>query len=67
MSKKVYALIDALIGAVATASVALVTFFEPLHASAINGSIELITTAVISALGLFLDKTDKKTEDKLEK
>lgn len=67
MSKKVYALIDALIGAVATASVALVTYFEPSHASAINGSIELITTAVISALGLFLDKTDKKTEDKLEK
>ena len=62
MSKKVYVLIDALIGAAATASVALVTYFEPSHASAINGSIELITTAVISALGLFLDKTDNKLE-----
>lgn len=62
MSKKVYVLIDALIGAAATASVALVTYFEPAHASAINGSIELITTAVISALGLFLDKTEKIEE-----
>lgn len=62
MSKKVYILIDALIGAAATASVALVTYFEPTHASAINGSIELITSAVISALGLFLEKPETKLE-----
>lgn len=56
MSKKLYILLDSIIGALATSSVALVTYFDPSYASAINGSIELISVAVISALGLFTKK-----------
>lgn len=60
MNKKVYALIGGLTTAVAGAAIALVTYFEPAAASAINAAIEVAAGAVMTICGLFASGTDKK-------
>jgi len=62
MSKKVYNLIVGIIGGVSTIAIALVTFFNPAYAVAINAAIGIADTAAIEIVGLFVDpnKTSKK-------
>lgn len=64
MSKKVYNLVVALIGAAGTAAVALVTYFNPAYASAINAAIGIGTTAAIEIVGLFVDPNKNKIANK---
>lgn len=57
MNNKLYVLISSLVGTVATAATAIVTYIEPTHAVAIVGSIGIASTAIIEILALF--KEDK--------
>lgn len=59
MTKKVYNLIVGITGAVATAAIALVTYFDPAHSVAINTGIGIAETAVIEIVSLFVEKSDK--------
>lgn len=64
MSKKLYILISTLIGLAVAASEALVTYFEPAHAAAINGTVSAIGTCAVTICGLWTANTVQK---KLEK
>ena len=54
MSRKVFNLVSALIGAAQAASIALVTYFNPEHSVAINSSIVIISTVVIEICSQFV-------------
>lgn len=57
MTNKLFVLISSLVGTVATAATAIVTYIEPTHAVAIVGSVGIASTAIIEILALF--KEDK--------
>lgn len=61
MSKKLYILISTLIGLAVAASEALVTYFEPAHAAAINGTVSAIGTCAVTICGLWTVNTVQKT------
>ena len=54
MSKKVYNLIVGIVGGCSTIAVAIVTFFNPAYAVAINASIGIACTAAIEVVGQFV-------------
>jgi hypothetical protein len=54
MTKKTYNLIVGVAGGLSTIAVAVVTFFSPVYAVAINASIGIGTTAVIEIAGQFV-------------
>ena len=54
MNKKLEVLLCTLVGAVASASIGLVTYFNPGNAEAINSSISVAEAAIITILGNFV-------------
>lgn len=54
MSKKTFALISGIVGALQTAGVAIVTYTSPEFATAINSAIVIVGAAVIEACNLFI-------------
>ena len=54
MSKKTFQLISGIVGGVQAIAVAVVTYTSPEHATAINGAIVIIGTAVIEACSQFV-------------
>ena len=60
MSKKVFALISGIVGALQTAGVAIVTYTSPENATAINSAIVVAGTAIIEACNFFVADTEKK-------
>ena len=54
MSRKVFNLVSALIGAAQTASIILVTYFSPKYSVAINFSIIIVNTAAIEICSQFV-------------
>jgi len=54
MSKKTFQLVSAIIGGVQAIAVAVVTYTAPEYATAINGAIVVIGTAVIEACSQFV-------------
>jgi len=54
MKKKTYNLIVGIVGGVSTIAVALVTFFNPTYAVAINASIGIASTATVEICGQFV-------------
>lgn len=54
MSKKTFKLISAIVGGVEAIAVALVTYFEPSGATAINASIVIAGTAIIEICSQFV-------------
>jgi hypothetical protein len=56
MSRKVYNLVTGIIGGVEVIAIALVTFFNPAYAVAINASIGIVGTAAIEVCGQFVEK-----------
>lgn len=54
MSKKVFALVSGIVGALQTAGVAVVTYTTPENATAINSAIVIAGTAVIEICNLFI-------------
>jgi hypothetical protein len=54
MSKKTFQLVSAIVGGVQAIAVAVVTYTSPEYATAINGSIVVIGTAVIEACAQFV-------------
>ena len=60
MSKKLEVLLCTLVGAVASASIGLVTYFNPGPAEAINSSISIAEAAIISILGNFVINNQTK-------
>ena len=54
ISRKVFNLVSALIGATQTASIALVTYFSPEHSVSINSSIVIVDIAAIEVCSQFV-------------
>lgn len=54
MNKKTYNLVIGILGGVGTIAIALVTFFDPTYATAINTSIGIGTTAVVEICSQFV-------------
>ena len=54
MSKKTFQLVSAIVGGVQAIAVAVVTYTSPEYATAINGAIVVIGTAVIEACSQFV-------------
>lgn len=54
MSKKVFALVSGIVGALQTACVAVVTYANPEHVVAINSAIVIAGAAVIEICNLFV-------------
>lgn len=54
MNKKLYNLIVGIVGGVSTIAVAMVTFFNPAYAVAINASIGIASTAAIEICAQFV-------------
>lgn len=54
MSKKTFQLVSAIVGGVQAIAVAIVTYMSPEYATAINGAIVVIGTAVIEACAQFV-------------
>ena len=54
MSKKTFQLISGIVGGVQAIAVAVVTYTAPEYATAINGAIDVIGTAVIEACSQFV-------------
>jgi hypothetical protein len=54
MSKKVYNLVVGVVGGISTIAVAVVTFFNPAYAVAINASIGIGCTAIIEICNQFV-------------
>ena len=54
MSKKMFALVSGIVGALQTAGVAIVTYTAPESATAINSAIVIVGTAIIEACNLFV-------------
>ena len=62
MSNKLFILISSIIGTVSAASIAIITYFDPAYAGAINSSINIAAEAAITILGLFKINETKKLE-----
>lgn len=60
MSKRLEVLLCTLVGAVASASIGLVTYFNPSTAEAINSSISVAEAAIITILGNFVINNQSK-------
>ena len=58
MSKKVFALVSGIVGAVQTAAVAIVTYTCPEHATVINSSIVVAGTAIIEICTMFVKQEE---------
>lgn len=54
MSKKTFALVTGIVGALQTAGVAIVTYLSPSYATAINSAIVIAGAAVIEICNLFV-------------
>ena len=54
MSKKTFRLISGIVGGVQAIAVAVVTYTSPEYATAINGAIVIVGTAVIEACSQFI-------------
>ena len=54
MSKKVFALISGIVGALQTAGVAIVTYIAPESATAINSAIVVVGAAIIEVCTKFV-------------
>ena len=54
MSKKVFALVSGIVGALQAAGVAIVTYANPENAAAINGAIVIAGTAIIEVCTKFV-------------
>lgn len=54
MSKRVFNFVTGIIGALQTAGIAAVTYFNPEYATAINSAIVIAGTAVIEICNLFV-------------
>lgn len=54
MSKKVFALVSGIVGALQAAGVAVVTYMSPESDTAINSAIVIVGTAIIEACNLFV-------------
>lgn len=54
MSKKVFALVSGIVGALQAAGVAIVTYVNPEYATAINSSIVVAGTAIIEICTKFV-------------
>lgn len=54
MNKKTYNLVVGLVGGLSTIGIALVTFFDPTYATAINTSIGIGATAVVEIVSQFV-------------
>ena len=54
MSKKMFALVSGIVGALQTAGVAIVTYTSPEYATAINSAIVIIGAAIIESCNLFV-------------
>lgn len=54
MSKKTFQLVSGIVGGVQAIAVAVVTYVSPEHATAINGAIVVIGTAVIEVCSQFV-------------
>lgn len=63
MSKKKFALVSGIVGALETAGVAVVTYLEPANAAIINSSIVVACAAVITICTKFV-KADPEPEQK---
>jgi ethanolamine utilization microcompartment shell protein EutL len=63
MSKKTFALVSGIVGALQTAGVAIVTYLSPENATAINSSIVVAGAAVIEICTKFI-KPEPETEKK---
>jgi hypothetical protein len=53
MSKKVFSLVSGIIGGLQTIGVAVVTYYQPEYATAINSAIVIAGTAAIEICNLF--------------
>lgn len=56
MSKKVFALVSGIVGALQAAGVAIVTYTSPEYSTAINSAIVIVGTAIIEACNLFVNE-----------
>lgn len=54
MSKKTFQLISGIVGGVQAIAVAVVTYTSPEYATAINGAIVIVGTAVVEACSQFI-------------
>lgn len=59
MTKKMFALVSGIVGALQTAGVAIVTYTSPENATAINSAIVIAGTAVIEICNLFVSDEKK--------
>ena len=58
MSKKVFALVSGIVGAVQTAAVAIVTYTCPENATVINSCIVVAGTAIVEICTMFVKKEE---------
>lgn len=66
ISKKLFILLSSVIGGLETIAVALVTYFQPTFATAINTCIVLVGTCIIDCLSQFVvDEQARKTLEQL--
>jgi len=56
MKKRTFNLIVGILGGLSTIAIALVTFFGPAYATAINAAIGIADTAAVEILSLFVVK-----------
>ena len=61
MSKKFFALISGIVGGLQTIGIALVTYYSPEYATAINSAIVIAGTAIIEICNLFTTETKNET------
>jgi ethanolamine utilization microcompartment shell protein EutL len=55
MSKKVFALVSGIVGALQTAGVAIVTYTSPENATVINSAIVVAGAAIIEICNMFIE------------
>jgi hypothetical protein len=60
MTKKTFQFVTAIVGGLQTAAVGAVTYFLPENATAINGAIVIIGTAIIEACAQFVKPEQEK-------
>lgn len=58
MSKKVFNLVTAIVGALQAVGVAVVTYTSPEYATAINSSVVIAGTAIIEICNLFTKESE---------
>ena len=60
MTKKTFQFVTAIVGGLQTVAVGAVTYFTPEYATAINGAIVIIGTAIIEACAQFVKPEQEK-------